>query len=169
MTKGKKVLLIFGAFGAMGVGSYFLARNKPTSTIAQFWTGILGSKLTVSGNSTTGNVPKLNEVRPVVQTSSTVNSSNFESEFPNCRGYRREVFPIGNGMKGVVVRDIQKVLNTRHRESLSVDGCYGSKTTSAVKRVLGTSTVSTDGFIELKGGERAKPVDAFDFNPLNWF
>lgn len=167
MTKGKKALIIFGGLGTAGAASYFLTKNNPNSPVAIFWTKVFGFDKKMSSD-----IPKLNEVKPVVQTSSTSTgtSSYKESDYPQCRGYKREVFPIGMGMKGVVVKDVQKVLNTRYEEKLSADGCFGNKTAAAVQRALGTNVVTTDGFITLKGGQRSKPVDELDFfNPLTWF
>ncbi len=170
MTRRKKILLIVGGIGALGAGSFFLTRNKPNSPIYKFWAGIFGYNTDLNVSSSTTGSSSLEDVKPVIQTSSTVTSTNFADNFPACRNYKREVFPIGIGMKGNVVRDIQANLKDLHGKSLAVDGCFGSKTEAAVKSVLGAGKVSTDGFLLIKKAEKAETADILgNLNPLNWF
>lgn len=62
-------------------------------------------------------------------------------------GTMDSTFPLKKGSKGNNVKGLQSFLNKKYKAGLAVDGDYGSKTDSAVKKYLNVSEISQDMYI----------------------
>ena len=161
MKNGQKALMIVGGIAAVGVSSFILTKDDPNSKVHQFYANLFGVDRNVSGAKEV--IPELPKVEPTIQTQTTSTTTSYP-----CASYNKEAFPIGKGMKGTITKKIQENLNTRYKEKLAVDGCFGSLTEAAVKRAIAKTVVSTDDYLVILGKPKATSVDFDILNLHTW-
>lgn len=88
-----------------------------------------------------------------------------------CNNYKQESFPIAKGMKGTNVKAIQTILNELYSASpkLVVDGCFGTKTETALNKAIGRKTLTQTDYNSLAKAGNTKVVEDDTFSISKFF